>query len=406
MARPPGTIGRATEVQPSMTDRQWQKSSSLWAMLEAIRHVVPCRKVHLFAAAAIRAVRPGGRSRTAAERVTQLADALERYAQGQGPYADFSKAETALGRLRADTEALGRCRSFAQGAQAFPMYESPEYTIWPESTPALCDLLREVVGNPFRPSRIDPQWLRWNNGTVATLARSVRAEGDFALMPVLADALEDAGCDDTALLAHCRESREHVADCWVLGLLTEEPAQPRRSLEESWKHLKEQGYKMPLTADQKPLVPSRMPRYDDEAPLGFSFFRTGLEDEDVSNVTIPRVFFGRSSLERVAFRNTDLSESCMCWNDFIDCDFSRADLSRCDMRSSIFRRCRFVGAVLSKADLRRSTFEGCDFTGATLKGAKADEVYGEEYELEDRLSEKQRKSMKWAEDPGPEPDGG
>jgi uncharacterized protein YjbI with pentapeptide repeats len=76
------------------------------------------------------------------------------------------------------------------------------------------------------------------------------------------------------------------------------------------------------------------------------------------------------------------------------------------MRSSIFRRCRFVGAVLSKADLRRSSFEGCDFTGAILKGAKADEVYGEEYELEERLSEKQRKSMKWSEDPGPEPDGG
>jgi hypothetical protein len=388
-----------------MTDRQWQKSTALWSMLNTLRYVVPCRKVHLFAVAGIRSVQVTGRSKTLGARRDQLADALESFAEGQGPYDDFETAQTALGRQRADTQAVALCRLFVLGAQEFPTYDPAESETWPASTPELCDLLREVVGNPFRPTRIDPQWLTWNNSTVAILARTIRTEKDFALMPVLADALEDAGCSEAALLAHCREKCQHVASCWLLDLLTEQPDPTRRSTEESWKHLKKQGHGMPLTRDRKPLVPPRMPRYDDE-DLGFSFFKSGLEDDDLSGTTIPRTFFGRSGLERIDFRNTDLSESCMCWDDFIDCDFSRADLSKCDMRSSIFRRCRFVGADLSKSDLRGSTFEGCDFTGAILKGAHADEFYGEEWELMDRLSEKQRKSMKWSDEPGPQPDGG
>jgi uncharacterized protein YjbI with pentapeptide repeats len=143
-----------------------------------------------------------------------------------------------------------------------------------------------------------------------------------------------------------------------------------------------------------------MPSIYDEEPLGLAFFRTKLEDADNNNLTMPRTFFGRSWFLRVGFTNTDLSESCMCWNDFEECDFSEADLSHCDMRASNFRGCKFVAALLRGADLRRSSFEGCDFTGADLSGAVAED--GEA----DYLTDEQQAVLAWSVDRGPEPPGG
>lgn len=80
-------------------------------------------------------------------------------------------------------------------------------------------LFREGVGNPFRASAIDPSWLIWNGGTVARLAGSIYAERSFDQMPILGDALEDAGCSDTDLLAHCGNGGPHVRGCWALDLL-------------------------------------------------------------------------------------------------------------------------------------------------------------------------------------------
>jgi uncharacterized protein YjbI with pentapeptide repeats len=95
----------------------------------------------------------------------------------------------------------------------------------------------------------------------------------------------------------------------------------------------------------------------------------------------------------------------MCWTDFVECDFSGADLSGCDMRASVFEDCKFAGAVLRGADLRRSSFQGCDFTGADLTGAVADEDETIE-QLYDKLTEEQRASMVWHDDPGEQPPGG
>ncbi len=63
----------------------------------------------------------------------------------------------------------------------------------------------------------DPAWLTWNNGTVRNLARRIRETGETVLLPVLADALEEAGCRDTALLEHCRRPFEGTS--WVVDLL-------------------------------------------------------------------------------------------------------------------------------------------------------------------------------------------
>ncbi len=65
----------------------------------------------------------------------------------------------------------------------------------------------------------NPVWLSWNNGTVRQLAQRVRAYGETVLLPVLADALEEAGCTDAALLAYCRQPQSEVLRSWVAELL-------------------------------------------------------------------------------------------------------------------------------------------------------------------------------------------
>jgi hypothetical protein len=43
---------------------------------------------------------------------------------------------------------------------------------------------------------------------------------EFSAMPILADALQDAGCDDEDVLTHCRDtSLAHVRGCWVVDLV-------------------------------------------------------------------------------------------------------------------------------------------------------------------------------------------
>jgi hypothetical protein len=82
------------------------------------------------------------------------------------------------------------------------------------------NLLRDIFASlPFRAVVISPSWLRANDGAVIQLARTIYDERAFDRLPVLADALEDAGCDDADLLAHCRGPAPHVRGCWVLDLL-------------------------------------------------------------------------------------------------------------------------------------------------------------------------------------------
>ncbi len=150
-------------------------------------------------------------------------------------------------------------------------------------------------------------------------------------------------------------------------------------------------------------MPDHVPQYDDEGPLGVEFFRTFIGDGcDLSNLTLPRTFFGRSEISDVCFRNTDLSESNLCWNDFKNVDFSEAVLTRCDIRASIFNRVKFVNAELSGADLRHSEFKACDFNGAIMDGT----VLTKAQEGRLQLSDEQRSKIKWASNAGPEPGGG
>jgi hypothetical protein len=80
-------------------------------------------------------------------------------------------------------------------------------------------LLRDLVGNPFRPVNLPACWLSWQDGTLPKLARAVHAGRAFERLPILADALEEAGCADAAILDHCRGGGVHVRGCWAVERL-------------------------------------------------------------------------------------------------------------------------------------------------------------------------------------------
>ena len=81
-------------------------------------------------------------------------------------------------------------------------------------------LLHDIFGLlPFHPAALAPAWLTWHDGLLVSMARQMYDSRDFGDMPVLADALEEAGCDDADILAHCRQPGPHVRGCWVADLL-------------------------------------------------------------------------------------------------------------------------------------------------------------------------------------------
>jgi hypothetical protein len=80
-------------------------------------------------------------------------------------------------------------------------------------------LLRDIVGNPFLSVAVSPSWMLWNDGTIPKLAHGIYDDRAFDHLPILADALEDAGCDDADILAHCRGPGPHVRGCWVVDLI-------------------------------------------------------------------------------------------------------------------------------------------------------------------------------------------
>jgi len=78
-------------------------------------------------------------------------------------------------------------------------------------------VLRDIFGNPFRPVAFYPAW---RTDTAVAIARQMYDSRDFGAMPILADALQDAGCEDEHILNHCRDATApHVRGCWVCDLV-------------------------------------------------------------------------------------------------------------------------------------------------------------------------------------------
>jgi hypothetical protein len=227
-----------------MTEEQWLACTDPRPMLEFLRGRASERKLRLFACAVCRDrfIWPlwltDERSRRAVEVAERYVDgraaARELNAARAAAWAPVRSANDARLQLLART-AWGTARDGARAADTAVRAFQPGPTVF------LSGLLREIFGNPFRPSPpLSASVLAWNGGTVGRLAESVYDERDFGRLPILADALEEAGCADADLLSHCRyegpppvaigpEFREpadvrtyrrrevpHVRGCWAL----------------------------------------------------------------------------------------------------------------------------------------------------------------------------------------------
>lgn len=111
------------------------------------------------------------------------------------------------------TSAMGSLRHFLQVATRDGRLA---HTTPVPTEQLLLRLVHEVFGNPFRPLTLDP---RWRTQTVVALAAGIYEQRAFDRMPILADALEEAGCDNAEVLNHCRGDDPHVRGSWVVDLI-------------------------------------------------------------------------------------------------------------------------------------------------------------------------------------------
>jgi hypothetical protein len=225
-----------------MTEDEWLRDDNLNMMLGNSRGKVSRRKMRLFGCACVRQVW----HLLTDERAWAAVEVAERYADRQATPKQLQEAVASIEDLRrAAAECLGyrgtvsvpepRLALLAVVHVCHPPYENAvdeasraAMDAWEAEYPALalyekhviqCRLLRDVVGNPFRRTAVHPVWLAWNDGTVPKMAQAIYEERAFDRLPILADALEDAGCTDADMLAHCRGEGEHVRGCWVVDLL-------------------------------------------------------------------------------------------------------------------------------------------------------------------------------------------
>lgn len=168
------------------------------------------------------------------ERSRQAVEQAEHYADGridsQGLWRAYGPARQAF------DDAVQRRQATANAAlivldlkawgaaSVWRTLASKQSTRLTNSTPekeqaAQAALLRCIFGNPFRSVIHDPAWRTWRDGLLVSMARQMYGSRDFSAMPILADALEEAGCTNSDILSHCRSSGEHVRGCWVIDLL-------------------------------------------------------------------------------------------------------------------------------------------------------------------------------------------
>jgi hypothetical protein len=160
-------------------------------------------------------------------------EAAERYALGTGLKKDLGPLRGAVNAAVAKVPTFSDHRPWCAALAASAVTNTTRYCAWNAARAvgqvgrvahrrerlAQADLLREVFGNPFRPVAVEPAWLKWNGGAVAEMAHAVLADGRLSDLPILADALEEAGCSNADLLNHFRGPGPHVRGCWAVDLL-------------------------------------------------------------------------------------------------------------------------------------------------------------------------------------------
>src|SRR5262249_38205090 len=194
-----------------MTEADWNRSADPQEMLLFLRdRGASERKLRLFAVACSRRAWP-------------LIDALGR--------AAVELAESfADGRADADQLRAARLACKGSGGQSSwyaavtnPAIAARNAALSVQGEPpaatervAQAELLRDIFGNPFRPLAFDPAW---RTDTTVSLARRMYESREFSAMPILGDALQEAGCEIEDVLNHCRGAASHTRGCWVVDLV-------------------------------------------------------------------------------------------------------------------------------------------------------------------------------------------
>jgi hypothetical protein len=195
-----------------VTEDEWLACTDPQPMLEFLPGKASDRKLRLFALAAW--LDHHHSDRTGRPKIVQKCREWVRQAEevADGLRAEADRAKRAWLACRPDA---------GEAATAAVRFRLRKYNHCPPERVAL--LLREVFGNPFRPSTIDPAW---QTPQVVALAQAAYDQRelpagtlDATRLAVLADALEEAGCDQADLLAHLRGPGPHVRGCWAVDLI-------------------------------------------------------------------------------------------------------------------------------------------------------------------------------------------
>jgi hypothetical protein len=194
-----------------VTEAEWLACDDPQTMVASLRGRASGRKLRLFACAVARSLPPAADAAEGRER-DRAVEVAERFADGRASADELRRALICTASDGVWTAAHPNAFEAAEVAAT--------ETHWSGRPAVLTDLLRELFGNPFRPRpRPDPAWLAWNGGTVYKLAEAVYEGRAFDRFPVLADALEDAGCANADMLGHLRGPGPHVHGCWAVDLL-------------------------------------------------------------------------------------------------------------------------------------------------------------------------------------------
>jgi hypothetical protein len=205
-------------------------------MVNAIRNRVSDRKLRLFAVACVRSILPQAREVHQGD-VAGVAEIAEGFAEGTAsareldaarrdtiPWDHEILAATEACNPEARFAAVRTVRAAADAVLGCWLSAHPKYRRRsPQAAAARrielerqTALARCVFGNPFRPVAVAPEW---RTATVLALAEGAYARRAFDWLPILADALEEAGCSAPELLAHCRGPGPHALGCWVVDLV-------------------------------------------------------------------------------------------------------------------------------------------------------------------------------------------
>jgi hypothetical protein len=210
-----------------MNEAEWLACTDPHKMLKHVRGRATPRKLRLFAVACCRSVwdlldDPVFR---------QTVETAERFADGEATEADLEAARAAAWEATADA-AGGAAGDAAWGVSLADAWgaamQAAGNAAWArgpaQSRGPQVALVRDLFGNPIRPVAVSPAWRTAQVVALAQAAYDNRTLPAGTLEParlaVLADALEDAGCDNAELLGHLRGEGPHVRGCWVVDLLT------------------------------------------------------------------------------------------------------------------------------------------------------------------------------------------